>query len=329
MTLTVYGRDKADISPLKDKRIAVLGYGSQGRAHALNLRDSGLSVIVAQRPSSERFRLAVQDGFQPLKIPDAVRQADLIIFGLPDERMGEIFKAEVEANLHAGQALGFIHGFAIRFGLIEPPTGVDVIMIAPKGPGPLVRDTYARGDGIAAIMAIHQDATGHARDMALAWGGGIGSARRGLIEATFAQECETDLFGEQAVLTGGVLELMKAAFETLVRAGYPAELAYIECIHELKQIVDMQYVGGLEMVRSKISKTASYGGLTRGPRLINEQMRSTMREILEEIRSGAFAREWVFQSGGDGKRLDELIEAESREESEAAGRRIRNLQANA
>jgi ketol-acid reductoisomerase len=321
----VYGSADADIAGLRGRRIAVLGYGSQGRSHALNLRDSGMDVIVAQRAGSPRFEDARRDGFEATSIEDAVAKGDLIVFALPDEKMGDIYAAQIRDGLRAGQTLGFIHGFAIRYELIVPRADVDVIMVAPKGPGPLVRDAFVRGGGVAAIFAIHQDVSGGARKTALAWGAGIGAARVGMIEATFAQECESDLFGEQTVLTGGVIELMKAAYETLVEAGYPAELAYFECIHELKQIVDMQYVGGLDLMRSKISRTAAYGGLTRGPRLVSEETRVVLREILAEIRSGSFAREWVEENRGDSGRLTQLLSEESRHESEAAGRLVRGM----
>lgn len=319
----------ADPAALRGKTIAVLGFGSQGHAHALNLRDSGHRVIVAQRPGGPSHAAAVEAGFQPASIGEAAGQADLLIFALPDERMGVIYRSEVAAHLRPGQALGFIHGFAVRYGAVQPPRDVDVVMIAPKGPGPLVRDAFVRGGGLAAIMAVHQDATGRARQTALAWGAGIGAGRGGMIEASFAHECESDLFGEQAVLCGGVIELMKAAFDVLVEAGYPAELAYIECVHEVKQIVDMQYAGGLAAMRARISNTASYGGLTRGPRLVTPETRREMRAILEEIRDGRFADEWTAVCQLGGTRLSELEAAEAAHPMEAAGRRVREVVARA
>lgn len=325
MSLTTYYESDAHPAVLHGKTIAVLGYGSQGHAHALNLRDSGHHVIVAQRAGGANHARAVADGFEPCPISDAVARADLLIFALPDERAGDVFAAEVEPHLRAGQTLGFIHGFAIRFGLIKPPPDLDVIMIAPKGPGVLVRSAFIRGGGLTCILAVHQDATGRAREQALAWGAGVGGGRGGMIQATFAAECEADLFGEQVVLCGGVIELMKAAFETLVDAGFAPELAYFECMHELKQITDLQYAGGLATMRSRISGTACYGGLTRGPRLLKPDIREEMKAMLGEIQSGAFAREWIAECRSGLGRLTELKAAEARHASEQAGRTVREL----
>jgi len=239
--------------------------------------------------------------------------------------MGDLFVADVAPHLRASQALGFIHGFAIRFGLITPPKDVDVIMIAPKGPGSLVRESYQRGGGLACILAIHQDATGRAKQLALAWGASIGGGNGGMMETTFAAECECDLFGEQTVLCGGIIELMKAAFDVLVEAGYPPEIAYFECIHEVKQIVALQYAAGLSEMRRRISNTAAYGGLTRGPRLVTEATRREMRAILEEIRDGRFAQEWLAECRAGKARLRQLAEAELVHPSEAAGRSVRSV----
>ncbi|HKQ48051.1 MAG TPA: ketol-acid reductoisomerase [Phycisphaerae bacterium] len=329
MPLPVYYEADADLSVLRSRTIAVLGYGSQGQAHAQNLRDAGLRVVVAQRPGGPNHALAIQHGFQPVAIPEATKFGDLLIFALPDEQMEEIFVGEVAPQLRAGQALGFIHGFAIRFGLITPPKDVDVIMIAPKGPGSLVREAFVRGGGLACILAVHQDATGSAKPLALAWGAGIGGGKGGMIETTFAAECESDLFGEQTVLCGGIIELMKAAYETLVAAGYPEEIAYLECIHEVKQIVDLQYAEGLAGMRRRISNTAAYGGLTRGPRLVGPQTRAELKAILGEVQSGRFATEWINECRSGKVRLTEMSRTESLHASETAGRRVREQVRNA
>ncbi|MFQ5430480.1 MAG: ketol-acid reductoisomerase [Phycisphaerae bacterium] len=323
--MPVYYENDADPSLLRDRTIAVLGYGSQGQAHAQNLRDSGYRVLVAQRPGGRNHALALEHGFEPVSVSEAARRGDLLIFALPDEAMGDIYAAEAAPHIHDGQALGFIHGFAIRFGLIEPPAGVDVIMIAPKGPGALVRDAFARGGGVTCILSVHQDATGRAKKLALAWGAGVGGGKGGMIETTFAAECEADLFGEQAVLCGGVIELMKAAYDTLIDAGFPEEVAYFECVHEVKQVVDLQYAEGLAAMRRRISNTASFGGLTRGPRIVTEQTRAEMRTLLEEVRSGAFAEAWLRECRAGRPNLARLEAAEAAHPSEVAGRRVRDL----
>ncbi len=325
MTSNVLYTADLDANWLRSRTVAVLGYGSQGRAHARNLRDSGVSVVVAQRPGGDNHRLAVVDGFAPVCISDAVRQADVLVFALPDERMGDVYAAEVAADLRGGQTLGFIHGFAIRFGRIVPPKDVDVILVAPKGPGSLLRERFEQGGGLPCFFAVHQDATGAARATALSWSTCIGGGRAGLIETTFAIECETDLFGEQAVLCGGVIELMKTAFDVLVEAGYPPEAAYFECIHEVKQIVDLVYADGLAGMRRRISNTAAYGGLTRGPRLVGPAFRQEMREILDEIRSGRFAEEWTRECRSGNLAFAALAEAEAGHASEQTGEGIRRL----
>ncbi len=325
MAIPIYYEDDADPAHLASRTIAVLGYGTQGRAHAQNLRDDGHQVIVAQRPGSPNFALAARHGFSPISIPEATRQADLLIFALPDEAMGDIFQQHIEPHLRKGQALGFLHGFAIRFGLVAPPKDVDVIMISPKGPGSLVRRRFQQGGGITCLLAVHQDATGLARQIALAWGRSIGGGKGGMIETSFADECEADLFGEQTVLCGGVIELMKAAYDVLVEAGFPEEIAYFECVHEVKQVVDLQYSAGLAAMRETISNTAAYGGLTRGPRLVTQQTREEMRAILAEVRSGQFAEEWLRECQAGRPRLRSFLETETSHPAESAGHRVREL----
>ncbi|HEX3355936.1 MAG TPA: ketol-acid reductoisomerase, partial [Tepidisphaeraceae bacterium] len=271
----VYEKD-APLDPLKGKTVAVLGFGSQGHAHSLNLRDSGVKVIVANRKDSANGRLAAEHGFTPVSVEDAVQQGDLIIMTLPDEVQPEVYNKSVAPHLKTGKALGATHGFNVHFKTIVPPKDVDVLLIAPKGPGHLVRSEYEKGGGVPCLLAIHQNPTGKARDIGLAWARGIGGARCGVIETTFKDECETDLFGEQAVLCGGLASLIKAGFETLTEAGYPPEMAYFECVHEVKLIVDLIYQGGLDYMRYSISNTAEYGDLTRGPRLVNAQTKAEM-----------------------------------------------------
>lgn len=328
MSVSVFYEQDADASLLMSLRFAVIGYGNQGHAHALNLRDAGASVIVGQRPGVS-FDRAIAAGFETVDAAAAVDRSDVVILGLPDEDIGRVYDEEIATRLRDGQALGFVHGFAVRFGLVKAPAGVDVIMVAPKGPGTLVRSVYERGGGLSCIVAVEQDASGHARDRALAWGLGVGGGRGGMMQATFAQECESDLFGEQAVLCGGVQELMKIAFELLVEAGVPDELAYFECIHEVKQVVDLQYTDGLAGMRRRISNTAEYGGLTRGPRIVDDSVRARMRDVLGEVRDGTFAREWIAECTAGKKQLAAMEAAEAAHPSEPAGRAVRALAARA
>jgi ketol-acid reductoisomerase len=304
--------------------IAIIGYGNQGRAHALNLRDSGFDPAIGQRHGESADR-AARDGFTPRPVEEVAASADLLIITLPDESAAAVYEERIGPLLRAGQTLGFVHGFNVRFGFITPPDDVDVVMVAPKGPGTLLRSLYAEGRGLPALMAIQRDATGEARDTALTWASGIGALRAGVVETTFAIETETDLFGEQVVLCGGVTALTKAAFETLVEAGYAPEFAYLECVHELKQIVDLMYERGLSGMRERISNTAEYGDLTRGPRVVTEQTRREMRRILEEIRSGAFAREWIEEYRSGGRRFEQLHDADVDTPYESAGRTVRSL----
>jgi ketol-acid reductoisomerase len=322
MALTVYSAQDADIARLRSAPVAVIGYGNQGQAHALNLRDSGVQVVVGQRPGRS-FERAVADAFSPIPVSDAGHEAALIILTLPDESAAEVYERHLASILRPGQTLGFVHGFNIRFGLIRPPSQVDVIMIAPKGPGTLLRSLFLQGKGLPALLAVEQDATGQARQTALAWAAAIGATRAAVIETTFAQETETDLFGEQSVLCGGVTALMGAAFETLTDAGYEPEFAYLECIHELKQIVDLIYERGISGMRERISTTARYGDLTRGPRLINEATRTELRRILAEIRDGSFADEWIREHRAGGRSFRCLSDAARSAAWEQAGRNVR------
>jgi ketol-acid reductoisomerase len=320
----VYEQD-APIAPLKGRTVAILGYGSQGHAHAQNLRDSGVKVIVANRKDSANGRLAQEHGFDPLSVDDAVKAADLAIVTLPDEVQPEVYHKSIGPNLKAGKTLGVTHGFNVHFKTIVPPKDVDVILVAPKGPGHLVRSEFEKGGGVPCLLAVHQDPSGKARATGLAWANGVGGARSGIIETTFKDECETDLFGEQAVLCGGLSALIKAGFETLTEAGYPPEMAYFECVHEVKLIVDLIYQGGLDYMRYSISNTAEYGDLTRGPRVVNAQTKAEMKKILAEITSGQFAKEWRAEYEGGMKNFKRLYEADNNHPVEVTGRRLRKM----
>ncbi len=300
---------EATTEPLRDRVVAVLGYGAQGHAHALNLRDSGLRVIVAQRPGSPRHRQAVADGFEPVALDEAARQADLLIFALPDDAAPQLYAERIAPHLRSGQTLGFIHGFCIHYGLIAPPADVDVVLVAPKAQGRGVRRLYQEGRGPAVLVGVHQDATGRARQTALAWAAGLGAHRSLILETSFAEETETDLFGEQAVLCGGLSHLIIAAFETLIEAGYPAELAWFECCYEVKLLADLIHEHGISGMRERISSTARFGDLTRGPRVIDAQVHDRLRQILDEIRSGAFAREFLDDQRSGGETMRRLLEA--------------------
>ena len=296
MPAKVYYDKDANLDVLKGKKIAIIGYGSQGHAQAQNLRDSGLEVIVSDLPGSDNWKLAEEHGFKPMVAAEAAKAADLIQILTEDEVQGVVYKNEVEAGLSAGKTLLFSHGFNIHFGQIVPPKDVDVIMVAPKGPGHLVRRVYTEGAGVPALIAVKQDASGKAKDTALAYAKGIGATKVGVLETTFEEETETDHFGEQAVLCGGATALVQAGFETLVEAGYQPEIAYFECMHELKLIVDLMYEGGMDYMRYSISNTAEYGDYTRGPRVVSDEVKDEMAEILYEIQSGEFAREWLLEN---------------------------------
>ena len=290
---TIYYENQADPDLIKDKRIAILGYGSQGHAHALNLRDSGMSVVVGLYEGSRSRAKAETDGLEVMTTADAVASADITMVLLPDQVQGQIYKEEIQQGLNPGDTLMFAHGFNIRFGQIVPPANVDVSMVAPKAPGHRVREVFTEGSGVPGLVAIHQDASGQALANALSYGRGLGCTRAGVLETTFAEETETDLFGEQAVLCGGVSELVKAAFETLVEAGYQPEIAYFECLHELKLIVDLFYEGGLAYMRYSVSDTAEWGDYVSGQRIVTDETRKAMKQILEEVTSGRFAEEWM------------------------------------
>jgi ketol-acid reductoisomerase len=323
--MKIYKDEDADLSILKDKVIAVLGYGSQGHAHALNLRDSGLNVIVGVRKGGKGYEKAKEHGFEPVSVREACEKGDLIMILLPDQTQPQVYKEEIEPALKPGKMLLFAHGFNIHYNQIVPPKDVDVVMVAPKGPGHLVRREFEKGAGIPCLLAIYQDATGNAFAKALAYAKGIGGTRAGVIETTFKEETETDLFGEQVVLCGGVSALIKAGFETLVEAGYQPEVAYFECLHELKLIVDLIYEGGLSFMRYSISDTAEYGDLTRGPRIINEQVRAEMKKILKEIQSGEFAREWILENQAGRPVLNALRRKEKEHSIEEVGKRLRAM----
>lgn len=313
-----------DWSLISGKTVAVLGYGSQGRAQAANLQDSGLAVIVGVRPGRS-FEAASHDGFPTMPIADAVRKADILAMLVPDESAAEIFRRDMLPWLHDGQTLVFAHGFNIHYGQIVPPPNVDVVMVAPKGVGSQVRRLYLEDSGVASLVAVHQDVTGSAKQMALAFAKGIGSARSVIMESTFADETETDLFGEQTVICGGVVNLMKAAYETLVAAGYEPEMAYYECMHELKLVVDLLYEGGFTKMHDSVSKTAGYGGLTRGPRVVGPKTRAAMQEILAEIQSGAFAREWLLENQVNRPQYTALVRREKESELEQVGSEVRRI----
>ncbi len=294
--MKVYYENEADLNVLKGKTIAIIGYGSQGHAHALNLRDSGLEVIVGQRPGGRNYELAKEHGFAPMSAAEAAAKADIIMILLPDQHQAAVYANDIEPHLTAGKALLFAHGFNIHFQQIEPPKDVDVFLIAPKGPGHLVRRTFEEGGGVPCLVAIHQNATGKALDVALAYAKGIGGARSGVIETTFREETETDLFGEQAVLCGGLTALVQAGFETLVEAGYAPEMAYFECLHEVKLIVDLMYEGGMAKMRNSISDTAEYGDYITGPKIVTGETKKAMKGVLKDIQTGVFARDFILEN---------------------------------
>ncbi len=321
---TFYDKD-ADLALLKNKTIAILGYGSQGHAQAQNLRDSGCTVIVAELPGTANYELAVKHKLQPLATPEAVKKADIVTILLPDEIQADVFRAQIRDNLAPGNVILASHGFNVHFGQFEVPKGVATVMVAPKGPGHLVRAEFTRGAGVPCLIALGEGAGDEARRIALAYAKGIGGTRAGVIETTFAEETETDLFGEQAVLCGGVSALVKAAYETLVEAGYQPEMAYFECMHELKLIVDLFYQGGLNYMRYSVSNTAEYGDYTRGPRIVDGHVRAEMKKILGEIQSGEFARQWIDENKTGRHKFLAMREAARNQPIEKVGRELREM----
>ncbi len=325
MPATMYYDQDADLGLLKGKTIAILGYGSQGHAQAQNLRDSGCEVVVGQRPGSANHELAVKDGFKPVSAAEAATRGDLVNLLLPDEVAAEVYDRDVRPNLKPGNLLLCSHGFNIHFGQVVPPNGVDSALVAPKGPGHLVRSEFTKGGGVPCLIAVGDGCSEAGKSLALAYAKGIGGTRGGVLKTTFAEETETDLFGEQVVLCGGVSALVKMGFETLIEAGYQPESAYFECLHELKLIVDLIYQGGLNYMRYSISNTAEYGDYTRGPRIVDERTRETMRTILKEIQSGQFAREWILENKAGKPGFLATKRRERQHPIEEVGKRLRSL----
>ncbi len=323
--MKIYYDSDADLGVLQGKQVAIIGYGSQGHAQAQNLRDSGVDVIVGQRKGGPNYELAKEHGFEPVSAAEATQNAQVVQILTADHVQARLYKEEVSAHMTEGKTLVFSHGFNIHFDQIRPAANLDVVMVAPKGPGHLVRSEYERGAGVPSLVAIHQDATGRALETALAYAKGLGATRAGVIETTFKEETETDLFGEQTVLCGGVSELVKAGYDTLVEAGYQPEVAYFECLHEVKLIVDLFYQGGLSFMRYSVSDTAEYGDYTRGKRIITEQTRQTMREILAEVQSGEFAQEWIAENESGRPQFTEMRRQEKEHPIEVVGAKLRAM----
>ena len=325
MSLNIYYDKDADLNNIKDKKIVIIGYGSQGHAHAQNLKDSGVeNVVIALRDGSSSAARAQKAGFEVAAPAEAVKDADIIMILTPDEYQADVYK-EIESNIKQGAALAFAHGLNIHFDLIKPRADLDVFMAAPKGPGHTVRGEYLKGGGVPCLIAVAQDASGNAKDLALAWSSGVGGGRSGIIETTFKDECETDLFGEQAVLCGGVTELMKAGFETLTEAGYPPEMAYFECLHEMKLIVDLIYEGGMANMRYSISNTAEFGDYVTGPRVITSETKAEMKKVLEEIQNGKFTKDFIDDSKAGAPKLKSLRKAGAEHQLEETGAKLRKL----
>jgi ketol-acid reductoisomerase len=320
----LYNKD-ADIKILKKKTIAIIGYGSQGHAHARNLHDSGMKVIVGLRKGSNFWKRAQKDGLNVMTVTEATKKSDIMMILIPDDKQKDMYEKDIKSNLKKGMALAFGHGFNIHFGQIVPPKDVDVFMVAPKGPGHLVRRTYEQGAGVPCLMAIHQNVTKNARKIALAYAKGIGGTRAGVLETNFKEETETDLFGEQAVLCGGVSELIRAGYDTLVDAGYNPDLAYFECLHELKLIVDLIYEGGIGNMRYSISTTAAYGDVTRGPRIITQDTRDEMKKILGEIQDGSFAKEFILENMANRPMFNARLARDKEHRIEVVGEKLRSM----
>jgi ketol-acid reductoisomerase len=325
MAATIYYDKDADLAALSGKTVAIIGYGSQGHAHAQNLRDSGVQVVVGQRPGGKNYDLAVSHGFQPVSAAEATKQADIINILVPDELQGDLYEKEIKPNLKPGNILMCSHGFNVHFGFVKAPAGVDTLLVAPKGPGHLVRSEFTSGGGVPCLIATNEGAKPETFKIGLAYAKAIGGTRGGVIHTTFAEETETDLFGEQAVLCGGASALVKAGFETLVEAGYQPEMAYFECMHELKLIVDLFYQGGLSYMRYSVSNTAEYGDYTRGPRIITEQTKQEMKRILKEVQDGTFAKEWINEAKTGGKNFKAMKEKDKTHPVEVVGRKLRKL----
>ncbi|PQO32416.1 ketol-acid reductoisomerase [Bremerella cremea] len=325
MTAKIYYDNDADLSVLKGKTIAILGYGSQGHAQAQNLRDSGCTVIIGQRPGSPNYDLAKSHGFEPMSVEEATKKADIINMLLPDEVQADIYNQYVKPNLKPGNVLMCSHGFNIHFNQVVPPEGVDSVLVAPKGPGHLVRSEYEKGGGVPGLIALGDGVSDESRQIGLAYAKGIGATRGGVIETTFAEETETDLFGEQVVLCGGLSELIKAGFETLVEAGYQEEMAYFECMHEVKLIVDLFYQGGLNYMRYSVSNTAEFGDYSTGPRIITPETKAEMKKVLTEIQDGTFARNWILENKAGAARFKAIRRRERTHQVEEVGKRLRRL----
>ena len=325
MPATIYYDQDADLNALQGKTVAIIGYGSQGHAQAQNLRDSGVKVVIGQRPGGKNYDLAISHGFKPMSAADATKAADIINILVPDELQGDLYEKEIKPNLKPGNILMCSHGFNIHFGYVKPPAGVDALLVAPKGPGHLVRSEFVAGGCVPCLIAMSEGASDETLKVGLAYARGIGGGRAGVIRTTIAEETETDLFGEQAVLCGGASALVKAGFETLVEAGYQPEMAYFECMHELKLIVDLFYQGGLSYMRYSVSNTAEYGDYTRGPRIITAETKQEMKRILKEVQDGTFAKEWIAEAKSGGAKFKAMKEKDKNHGVEVIGRKLRKL----